>query len=82
MCVCVSVPVVSTGGSLVQRWRDGHAVETLFVVVSLIELLPNLPDVSGNNHKVAVGEANQYIPVTVPLRETQRKNFSTNISLP
>ncbi len=53
------------------------------MVVSLIELLPNLSDVGGNNHKVSMGEANQYIPIAVPLREKQRKriNFSTNIPL-
>lgn len=78
----LSVPVVPAGGSLVYRWRDGHTVETIFVVVSLIELLPNLPDVGGNNHKVPMGEANQNIPVTIPGRDTQRKriNLSTNIS--
>ena len=52
------------------------------MVVSLIELLPNLSDVGGNNHKVPMGEANQNIPVTIPGRDTQRKsvNLSRNIS--
>lgn len=66
----LSVPVVPTGGCLVQCWRDSHTVQTIFVVVSLVELLPNLPDVSGNNHKVSMGEANEYVPITVPGSDT------------
>lgn len=31
-----------------------------------MELISNFTDVSGNNHKVTVGEADQYITVTVP----------------
>lgn len=76
------VPVVTAGSSLVYCWRDGHTVETIFVVVSLVELLTNLLDVSGNNHKVSVGEANEYIPITKPVCDSGRKksNFKQNIT--
>lgn len=51
--------------------------------MGLIELLPNLPDVSGNNHKVAMGESNQYVPITIPskVRHRKRAHFRTNTLL-
>lgn len=36
------------------------------MVQSLVELMPYLPDMGGNNHKVPQGETNQYISIPVP----------------
>lgn len=36
------------------------------MVATLIELKSNFPDVSRNNYKVSVGEANQDVAITVP----------------
>lgn len=41
------------------------------MVASLVELVPNLPDVGGNNHKVPVGESDEYIPITIPGRDNR-----------
>lgn len=76
--VCVTstelcVPVVAAGSSFVQRRRDGHAVQTVLVVVSLVELVSDLPDVSGYHHKVSVREADQDVAVTVPSTHTGRE---------
>lgn len=60
------LPVVSTGSRLVQCLGDGHTVEAVLVVVSLVQLLTDLTDVGGDHHKVAVGEANQNVAVTIP----------------
>lgn len=45
-----------------------------------MELLANLLDVSGNNHKVPVGEADQDIPITVPRRDMQRRRTNSKTS--
>lgn len=42
------------------------------MIVSLVELLPDLPDVGGNNHQVSVGETNQYIPIPIPSDERKK----------
>lgn len=41
------------------------------MVVSLIQLVSDLPDVSRYHHKVSVGEADQYVAVAVPSTGTQ-----------
>lgn len=43
------------------------------MVVNLKELVPDLPDVRGNNHQVPIGEADQYVPIPVPSRDTQEE---------
>lgn len=50
------------------------------MVAGLMELLANLLDVSGNNHKVPVGEADQDIPITVPRRDMQRRRTNSKTS--
>lgn len=43
------------------------------MVVSLVELVSDLPDVSRYHDKVPVGEADQYVPVAVPSTNTERE---------
>ena len=50
------------------------------MVVSLTELMTNLPDVRGDNHKVPMGEADQYIPITIP-GETHRGSELTLVHI-
>lgn len=81
--VVFCVPVVPTRRSLVQCCGDGHAVETVFMVVSLIELISYLPDVCGDDHKVSMGETNEYIPITIPTqcnKDGERTRFTANNS--
>ena len=74
------IPAVSAGSCLVERLRDGHAGQTVLVVVSLKELLANLTDVSGNDHKITLRKSYHYIPIPIPdhrERERARERQST-----
>ena len=47
------------------------------MIASLIDLIPYLSDVCGNNHKVSMGEANKYVSITIPgqQQKKRRKEF-------
>lgn len=42
--------------------------------MALVELVADLPEVSGDHHEVSEGEADHYVAITVPRREEERKS--------